>query len=261
MGEFIKETFLDGSVIAKILISIAILVVAFVVWKLIIRLDRKRVASAATFKVPNGVKSLIKSVYVIIIVLLILGVFDIKLSPLLGGLGIAATIIGLALQDALKDFIMGVNIVAESFFKEGDVVVYNGVEGIVEKLSLKTTIIRQLGTENHLIVSNRNIDKITRCSGIVDLDLGLAYNEDPAEVDRVLKDAAEEIQSIDGISKCLYIGLISFADSAKIYKLRIFAEPQTRGAMKLKAMKVVERRVNDAGLEIPFNQLDVHLDK
>ena len=77
---------------------------------------------------------------------------------MLAGVGIVSVIIGLAIQDALKDIIRGFSILSEEYFSVGDVVTYGDITGKVLVLGLKTTKIKDISTENIISIANRNIE-------------------------------------------------------------------------------------------------------
>ena len=66
--------------------------------------------------------------YIVIIAaaMMVMHLHGVNISSILAGLGIVATIVGLALQDTLKDIIAGINIYNNNFYKVGDMVRYNG---------------------------------------------------------------------------------------------------------------------------------------
>ena len=131
----------------EIYISIAIIVFAFIIYFLIKKLIHKiMIKNETNSKLDRKHKTymklfnnIIKYILIIITVLAIMQVNGINVSSLVAGLGLASAIAGLALQDALKDIIMGINIIVDDYFAVGDVVKINGVEGKVIEVGLKTT--------------------------------------------------------------------------------------------------------------------------
>lgn len=125
------------------------------------------------------------SIVIISLILLILQVNGINVSSAVAGLGIASAIVGLALQDILKDVIMGVNMITENFFSVGDVVEYREMDGVVIKLSVRTTKIQSIYDHSVMTICNRNISEIRKCSSMVDIDIPLSYEEDVKKVHTV----------------------------------------------------------------------------
>jgi small-conductance mechanosensitive channel len=73
--------------------------------------------------------SILKYFLGIISLLIILDINGVNISSLVAGLGVVGIIVGLALQDALKDIIMGKNIITGHFFQVGDVIKYKEITG------------------------------------------------------------------------------------------------------------------------------------
>ncbi len=89
----------------------------------------------------------------------VLQINGVNVSALVTGLGIVGIVVGFALQDVLKDFVMGNNIMLDHFFVVGDVVKYGNVTGKIVSFNIKVTHILDIDTGNFLTVSNRNISK------------------------------------------------------------------------------------------------------
>ena len=88
------------------------------------------------------VKSIIKYVIAVIVIILILGVYGVNTTSLIASLGVVTAIIGLAFQDTIKDFLAGVFLIFDNAYAVGDTVKINGFTGEVIALGLKTTKIR-----------------------------------------------------------------------------------------------------------------------
>lgn len=94
--------------------------------------------------------------------------------------------------------------------------------------------------------------------GIYDIDLPLRYDEDPEDVKKILTRAAEAIDRIQDVEYCQYMGVQRFDSSAVIYKIRFKCSPAEKWPVWRKAMTELQKVVVDTGLEIPFQQVDVH---
>ena len=78
--------------------------------------DRKKQNSVIVFN------SILKYSFGIIVLILLLEVNGVNVSSLIASLGIVGIVVGLAVQDALKDLIAGKNIIADHFYEAGDVI-------------------------------------------------------------------------------------------------------------------------------------------
>jgi small-conductance mechanosensitive channel len=253
------KEFFNGLTIANIVTSVVIIVVAIVVWQAIKKALKAFEAKADGKALPPIIYKLLRAVIAILAVLVILQLNGVNVASLLAGLGIFSVVIGLAVQDALKDIVMGLQIITDRFFSEGDVIRLADMEGEVVGFSLKSTRVRNLVTGEVLSICNRNIDRCVKIAKGAPIDLQLAYGEDPEKIAEVLTKLAEEIKGFDGVEDASYVGLISFNESSITYRVALSADPHIKGGLRLKALNLAQKRLAEAGIHIPFNQLDVHV--
>ena len=211
---------------------------------------------------PNPlVFTIIRIAVIVLVALAVLQINGINVSSLIAGLGIASAIFGLALQDYLKDVIMGMHIMRDNYFQDGDIVTYNGMEGLVVNFNMRTTKIRSLATGQVLSVSNRNISEIEKMpdSQLQDIDIGLPYEEEPVHILSILEEAADEIRSFEDVDACEVRGIQAFADSAITYRVRFFCYPPKKFLLRHKANRTIVEHLYRNGVQVPFPQVDVHM--
>ena len=109
--------------------------------------------------------SILRYLFLIIVLLVILSVLGVNVTSLLAGLGIMTAVVGLAFQDMIKDFIAGIAIIVENQFSVGDMVIAqaDGFKGTVTNIGLKTTEVTD-DKGNVKIMANHNIDGLINCS-------------------------------------------------------------------------------------------------
>ena len=202
--------------------------------------------------------NILKYVFLIVTIVLILQVNGVEVSSLVAGLGVAGIVGGLALQDALKDIIMGANIITDNFFVVGDVVNYNGIEGKVLSIGLKNTKIQDINTKNILSITNRNIEKIINVSDWLDIDVPISYNEKTEKIEKVLNQIAEKAKKSQYIKNCEYLGINDFASSAVIYKIRVYCNPEYKPNVNRTVRRIIKIALDENNIQIPFMQIDIH---
>ncbi len=262
------DTIIHSLIFQRILKSAVFILVAVIVWRVFKKLYLKTYAKKDTVdnlegdKVTGSLTSAVmggvKISLIIFSVLSLLEINGVNVTSLITGLGIAGAVAGLALQDFIKDTIMGLRIVSDNFYKVGDVIEYNGVEGIVIEFSLRSTKIRSIDTWDELTISNRNIDAIKKRSHLYDIDVPIAYDEDFRRINVVLYGITKEIGEVDGIEECQYKGTQLFGESNILYRIRIFCMPEKRPELRRTCLRIIQRRFDAEGIVIPFNQIDVH---
>lgn len=251
----------------QILVSILVIIIAFVLWKVIRKVTRTVLEKTSKLSADKSEKmqqvsrtmlDIVKAVIIILTILLVLGINGINVGALIASLGVASAVVGLALQDYLKDIIMGIHIMTDDFFDVGDVVLYNGIYGKVEEFNLRTTKLKDIYTTNRLTVCNRNISEISRVGEMGDLYIPLPYEEPTEHINAVLTEACEEAKKLSVIHNCVYKGMQSLDDSSVSYLILYFCNPSKRPDARRAVLRTVKEHLDREGIEIPYNQLDVH---
>ena len=261
------QEILNSLVVRRIIFSVIIILVVVVVWFVvnkIIRLYRKHhqaedpQARASTLKLV--ISDIVKASIILLVVLTILQVNGVNVTSLLAGVGVVGAVVGLALQDFLKDIIMGIHILIDNFFDVGDVVQFGEEEGIVESFNLRTTKIRSIVDADLVTICNRNIDKIIKTSGQKYIHFPLPYELPVEEAEEVIDKIVERASSNDAIASVVYLGTNGFESSYIDYLIKVDAA--TPDAY-LRAKRAVYRASQDVlaekGISIPYEQLDVHM--
>ncbi len=206
-------------------------------------------------------ENIIRYILVIIAILIILSVWGINVSALITGLGIAGVVGGLAIQDALKDIIMGCNIIMDNYFIVGDLVTYDGFTGEVVEFGLKNTKIKAFdGTV--LVVANRSISKIINLSQkdqAVFITVPTSYDETEENVAKVLNKVCKEVKKFKEATKeGEYLGVNELSESSVDYLIKVQCKAGDQYALKRKVLALVKHEFDSNGLKIPYKQIEVH---
>ena len=128
-------------------------------------------------------------------VLLALGEIGFDLGPLIAGAGIVGFAVGFGAQSAVSDFIAGIFILVEDQYAEGDFVDLGEASGTVERVSLRTTVLRDVHGAVW-VVPNGEIRRVCNSSQIWArsvLDVDVAYDTDIDLAASVIKEVADEL--------------------------------------------------------------------
>ena len=250
----------------KFIFSACIVAAALVCWLLLRHLihrftEKITAASALSGRRQTYLALALNSVrglLVLLALILVLQVHGVNVSSLVAGLGIIGAIVGLALQDMLKDVIMGTNILTGEYFAVGDVVKYGELTGEVVQFSLRSTKIRELATNNIVTVSNRNIFEAAKVSSELFITVPTSYEDDPTAVEAFLNTLAEEVKGLEGVEDCSMLGLSNLGDSSVEYLLRIVAPPTIHSAVRRRVLWLIRHRFAEKGFTIPDPQRGVH---
>lgn len=191
-----------------------------------------------------------------------LGVSTTSAAALLGGAGIA---IGLSLKDQLSSFAAGIMLIMFRPFRIGDFIEGGGVTGVVEEIRIIATVLRTLDNQEVTVpnaaiwgstITNFNAKSTRR----INLPIGISYTADIRLardiVERLLK---EESRVLD--EPAIWIGVTELADSAVILSVRAWTLTADWWQTRCDLLERIKLAFDEAGVEIPFNQLDVHLHK
>ena len=240
-----------------LVIAIALFIVARIVFK---RIKRKHI-DPTDLRKRQTVTTIHRVVKVLIVfgsLMAIMQICGININAIVFSVSLITALLTLAVKDVLQDFFAGIIILSDKFFKVGDAVEYQGKEGIVIYFSLRSTKIECLDDRSVLSVANRNISEIRRLTHLVDIDLPLSYDEDRRTVYAVLEKICAQVKEIEGVEDCVLKGTQLFADSAIIYKIRFFCEPNNRPDIRRAVLRTIQDGLDEAGIQIPYNQLDIH---
>ncbi len=194
--------------------------------------------------VTNLFKNIVKYFILIVTLLVILSIYGINVAAMVAGLGVTATLIGLALQDTFKDIINGISIITENYFIVGDVVQYKTFIGEVVEYGLKSTKIKNSNGEI-MIIANRNILEITNFSQkeqVVMLDIAISYEYKPTRIEKVINTKIlPQISKIENVNSdsVKYSGIKEIAQTHIKYTIEFSCKRDKQGKAKLDANRVI----------------------
>lgn len=195
----------NDSILVILLQIVLIVVLAFVATRVVSLLMRRIEVRLTRTEVEEQRRARIKTflttgIYVIDIVILFIAVLmallvmGIDITPLLASVGVVSLAISLGAQTLIKDYISGVLILVEDQFRVGDNVQFNEFVGTVERITLRSTYLRDLEGKL-IIVPNGEIRILTRpgydwMRAVVEFNV--PYNADIGKVVEVLESAMQK---------------------------------------------------------------------
>lgn len=201
--------------------------------------------------------SVAKWVAFAILAALILQYNGIDVPGIIAGLGVAGIVVGFALQDALKDVIMGANIVWDDYFAVGDVVRLGSYEGVVVSFNFKCTRLQDIKTGNVVTISNRSISQVEVLSDWLDVDVPVGYEVSVCEGRGACDAIVERVCKIDGVTSAEMVGTQEIASSSVMYRVRLHCDPARRYAIRRSAQAAVQDVFAERGMDFPLDRLSV----
>lgn len=204
------------------------------------------------------IRSVIRYIFIVVTFLILLQTNGVDVSSLLAGVGIAGAIIGLAVQDWLKDIIRGSTILSDSYFEVGDVVKYKDIEGKVLEVGLKTTKIQDLKTSNIVSVANRNIEVIEKVSNLIYVGIPMPYEVKLSKAEKVIDKIIENVKLNDNVTNCKYKSVSELEDSCVRYLIQIECDQNYKLQVKRDANRSILEILDKNGIQVPYKQIDIH---
>ncbi len=248
--------------------SIIIALIVFFIGKKLIHVLMKLVNKALKRSntdegVSGFVGTLVKTAGYAVLIVIIAGIIGIDTSSLVAVVGSAGLAIGLALQGSLSNLAGGVLILINKPFKVGDYIVAGTNEGVVSKIDIFYTHI--VTADNKAIVlpngtlSNMNVVNSTReVTRRLDLIIPVDYHSDIDHVRETLMGVCKRDDRVL-VEKEPEIYLYEFGDSAINMIVRVWTGTENYWALKWSLQEEIKKALDQAGITIPFNQMDVNL--
>lgn len=248
------------------LLILLTLVVAYIVAKFLSRL----MSNFVNKRIDETLgKFLGKVVFWAVMAFAILGVLQkvgIGIAAFAAVLAAAGFAVGLAFQGTLSSFAAGVLLLAFRPFKVGQVVNAGGVFGKINEIDLFNTTFDTFDNRR-MIVPNSEIFGSTienvsfHAERRVDVNVGVEYSADIDQTREVLNKAAESIEGvIEGEGRGHQVMLLELGASSVDWTVRIWVPATDFWPKKEALVRAVKMHLDEAGLGIPFPQMDVHID-
>lgn len=201
----------------------------------------------------------------IVAIIMSLGAIGVEIAPVLAAAGIIGLAVGFGAQNLVQDVISGFFILLEDQVRVNDVVILNDKGGLVERITLRTIVLRDLAGNVHY-VRNGKIDIVTNMTKEYSryvFDVGVAYRENVDEVIEVLKQIDAELRADpefkdDIIQPIEILGLDKFADSALIIKARTTTKPIKQWRIGREFNRRLKMKFDELGIEIPFPHVTLY---
>lgn len=252
----------------SVVIALVILFIGRIIIKYILKLCGKFFERAKVeITIRRFFESLIKAIlYVILIVILcdIVGIDTTSFIAVLGSLGLT---VGLALQGSLSNFAGGVLILMLKPFKVGDYIVdgSSGLEGTVNRIDLFYTKLITIDNKAVSIpngaLSNATITNVTEMdTRRVEIDFGISYGADIDLAKSLIHDVAKNDKaSLTDMGISVFVK--ELAASQVTITLRVWCATDNYWDVKWRITEKVKKVLDENQIEIPFDQLQIHISK
>ena len=212
------------------------------------------------------ISSLLKYVAAIVILCWGLSILGVNVSTIVASVGIVALIVGFSAESLIADVVTGAFMIFENHYNVGDIIEVDGFRGTVTDIGIRTTCITDPG-DNVKIVNNSAMKNILNRSDRMSRsisDIGIPYGTDLEKLESEIPDLMKEIyeKHKDMMKESpVYLGVNELADSAVVLRFYVHVDEKDifTGARTLNHDLLIGFK--KLGVEVPFPQVDVHMDR
>ncbi|MEE9292829.1 MAG: mechanosensitive ion channel family protein [Acidobacteriota bacterium] len=183
--------------------------------------------------------------------------FDV--TPILAGAGILGLAVGFGAQNIVRDLISGFFMVMENQVRVGDVAIVNGTGGLVESITFRTIILRDLAGVVHVFPNGTisTLANMTKEWSAYVIAVGVAYKEDTDRVVEVMKKVDEDLRSDPNYGNVILgpievFGVDDFKESEVTIKARLRTQPIQQWMVGREYRRRLKKAFDVEGIEIPF---------
>lgn len=248
----------------RVLMALVLFFIGSRLIKLLRRIVRRSMERAgADVGVMQFVDSILKAFLYFVLVMLIASSFGVDTTSVVALVGSAGLAAGLALQGSLANFAGGVLLLMVRPFKVGDYIIQGDLEGTVSEIQMIYTYLltpdnRKVVIPNGKLADNSLINVTAQEKRRLDIDVGISYTADLKKAKETGMKLLEREERVLKEEERLAV-VSELADSAVILKLRFWVKPEDYWSAKWDMTEAVKLAFDAEGIEIPFNQVDVHI--
>ena len=251
----------------RLIAAAVILLLGWLAIKLIVNMIGKAVEKGGKQKTlfGNFVRNVTGKICWAILLVVVVGKLGVDIGPIIAGLGVTGFILGFAFQESLGNLASGLMIALNEPFKIGDYVIVGGLEGTVIKMDMMAATLATADNKK-VVIPNKSAwgAPITNFSALgrrrVDIKIGIDYGCDAA---KAIKVALEALPLVPNVLKdpAPSVSVASLDDSQVTLNIRPWTDGANYWAVYNDAQVAIKSAFEKNGIDIPFPQLTVHMDK
>ncbi len=256
--------FLDK--LPTIVFAIILLILGIIVSKFAVRLMGKALdKSKLDLTINHFLRSVTKIVLYVLVFTAVLTVLGVPTTSIITVIGTAGVAIGLALQNSLSNLAGGFLILFSKPFRAGNYISVSGAEGFVESINILYTKLRTYdnrsiyipnGTAANAVIVNVNASEKRR----VDNVFSISYDADYEKAVEAIQKAIKRIPQVltEGTDKP-FVRMSAHNASSIDITVRVWCKTADYWNVYFDLIEFVRKEFIDADIEIPYQQLDVHM--
>lgn len=252
------------SVIPTIILAIIVLIVGMILTKLAVKLLAKGLSKTKLeLTVTKFTTQMSKIVLYVLLITIVLSILGIPATSIITVIGTAGVAIGLALQNSLSNVAGGFLLMITKPFKVGDYIITNGVEGTVSAISILHTQLNSATNQaifvpNGLAINATIVNNNGNDTRRVDFLFSISYNDDFDKARSLIMELIEQHPLVLKIPAPM-VRMKEHGDSAIVIVARAWCATADYWDVYFDLMEQVRSSFIANEIEIPFNQIDIHM--
>lgn len=192
-------------------------------------------------------------------IVMILSQLGVEIAPVLAAIGVASLALGFAAQNIIRDYLHGFFIFMEDWYRVGEVAVIQGTGGLVESITLRRTVLRDLNGSLHIFPNSRveQASNLTRDWSRINLNISVSYKENLSHVFGIINKVCQEFKDDpewgENMLNTPHVERVdNIGDSGIEIKILGDTKPIKQWALMGELRKRLKERFDQEGIEIPW---------
>ncbi len=250
----------------KLVYVLVILIVGTKLIKLLIKLITKGKAFKKLDKsVATFLMSFLNIALHILLLVIIAGVIGIPSASIITLIGSAGVAISLAMQGGLSNIAGGLIILIFKPFKVGDFIDTHTDAGIVKSISLFYTTLttvdnRTVSIPNGNLANSPSVNFTCEADRRLDISIDISYDNKIDDVKKSINSVLDKEKRINR-DKDIFVRVTNYKESSMEYTIRVWVVKEDYWNTKFDLLENLKNKFDNDGIKIPYNQLDIHIDK
>jgi len=232
--------------------------------------ERTETVPGATIKRVTTLVGLLRTLGLVgiwaVVIVVCLSQIGVDVTPIIAGAGILGLAVGFGAQNIVRDLISGFFVVLENQVRVGDVAIVNGTGGLVEAITFRTIVLRDLAGVVHVFPNGsiNTLANMTKEWSAYVIDVGVAYKEDTDKVIEVMKRVDAEMRADDAFGPQMLqpieiFGVDDFKESEVTVKARLRTQPIQQWTIGREYRRRLKKAFDAEGIEIPFPHRSIYV--
>ncbi len=269
----LSELFRVEDLVAALLHIAVVVVLAFVGWRIVKLVISRIVAREIVEEDPlvrrqrkqrietlaGILNNVALTVIITLAVLTSLNYLNVPITSLVASVGVVGLAFSFGAQSLVKDIISGAFILAEGQYGIGDVIKLGDTSGLVERVTLRTTVLRDESGTVHTIPNGQitKVSNLTKSWSRAIVDVTVAYNQDVDRVVALLREIGAELAADKGWGQLLLgepevPGVEKLGDSGVVFRVMVKTLPLKQWDVARELRRRIKQRFDRDAIQIPF---------